>query len=525
MGISSGRIGIIGFGRRLGRDERGAVLIYVSLALTVFMGFAALVIDGGRLFTLDTEMQSAADALALAGAAELDGNGDAITRATQAMANLVDNNPTFSSNTSKITVSTPIFLKSLPSDDTPISVVESSTHTTTDPIEARFVLVKLTDANSRSIDTLFAPAIGGGTTAPANAVAIAGFTSAVCKFTPLFICNPYPDEQALLDKLDDWNDPDNADRRRLINLKKWSGNGQLSPGNFGFLDTPGQNGAAALRDALAVDEPLACFSQDGVDLHQGNVASVRQGINTRFDLYDGNFNSKKNNEAYRPAVNVVKGYTLQNGGACTNNNQLDPTNARPLPLDENWTQLAGTAGSRWGLGDWDCASYWAWNHGPDHTAAGDPAAPSGCSTAANTTMSRYDMYRSEVDNSRIPNTSNLSPKGENGNPQCYKNGNQNNTLSDPSRNPDDIDRRIIYAAVLDCSALPNGNSQTEMPALAFVKMFVTRPMAKNSNNCNGNGNFDPNCEEDANDLFIEIIDKVKPGSDDAVLHDIVQLYR
>src|SRR5262245_52153154 len=47
--------------RSLARSEDGAVLIYASIALAVFMGFAALVIDGGRLFTLDTEMQSAAD--------------------------------------------------------------------------------------------------------------------------------------------------------------------------------------------------------------------------------------------------------------------------------------------------------------------------------------------------------------------------------------------------------------------------------------------------------------------------------
>jgi hypothetical protein len=144
------------------------------------------------------------------------------------------------------------------------------------------------------------------------------------------------------------------------------------------------------------------------------------------------------------------------------------------------------------------------------------------------------MYRWEVTNrpTGIPNKSTLNPKGENGNPQCY---NRNaNTLSDPSQSPDAIDRRIIYAAVLDCSSLPNGNSQTEMPALAFVKMFVTRPMSSNSTSCNGRGNgnnsngdgsFDPNCEEDAGDLFIEIVDKVAPGVDDAVIHDIVQLYR
>ena len=512
---------------RLARDEEGSVLIYVSIALTVFMGFAALVIDGSRLFTLDTEMQSASDALALAGAAELDGSTDAITRATTAMDNLVRNYETFGDRSTAITGYTARFLTALPADDS--QPIDYGTLETTDGTEARFVEVKLQPEgggvdNSRSISNLFASAIGGGSTARAGATSVAGFTSAVCKFTPLFICNPYGDAETLLDKLSDWDNPSNADRRKLINLKKWGGSGKLSPGNFGFLDTPGHNGASALRNSLAVAEPLACFSQRGVDLHQGNVASVRQAINTRFDLYEGSYGGNtKNNAAYRPAMNVTKGYTVQNGSACNKQkNTLDTTNAMSLPLDGGWTQLAGTAGARWGNGNWDCATYWAWNHGPDHTATGDPARPSGCSTAANTTMSRYDMYRYEVEHPAIPNMSSLSPKGENGNPQCYT---QSNTLTDPSKGENQIDRRIIYAAVLDCSALPNGNSQTEMPALAFIKMFMTRPMSQNSNNCNGNGGFDASCEEDANDLFIEIVDKVQPGTDDAVIHDIVQLYR
>jgi Flp pilus assembly protein TadG len=512
----------IRFFRRLARDEVGAVLVYVSLALTVFLGFAALVIDGGRIFATDTEMQSAADALALAGAAELDGNADAQARADLAMANLVQNDQRFAEGASAITGFSRRFLSALPDDDQPLSDATVAT----DDTDTRFVEVTLT---TRDVDSIFATAIGAEDDTPTGAVAVAGFTQAVCKFTPLFMCNPYPTEEALLDKLADWDNPSNADRRRLINLKKWSGNGQLSPGNFGFLDAPGQHGAAALRNGIAVDTPQSCFSQTGVDLHQGNVASVRQALNTRFDLYEGSYNNKKNDVAYRPAMDVVKGYTVQSGNAC-NQNDLDLTNAQALPNDTNWTQLANTTGARWGDGNWDCAAYWAWNHGPDHTTSGDPAKPSGCSTAGSTTMSRYDLYRWEVTNrnsspSGIPNMSSLSPKGENGNPSCYKNGTQNSTLTDPSNNENDIDRRTIYAAVLDCSALPNGNSTPNMPALAFIKMFVTRPMAKNSNSCNGNGGFDSTCEEDATDLFVEIIDKVNPGSDDAVIHDIVQLYR
>src|SRR5687768_1873579 len=107
--------------RAIARDERGAVLVYVSIAMTVFMGFAALVIDGGRLFTLNTEMQSAADALALAAAAELDGNADARERATNAMDDLIENDQRFATGPAAIVAPTPVFLSALPSDDQPLS--------------------------------------------------------------------------------------------------------------------------------------------------------------------------------------------------------------------------------------------------------------------------------------------------------------------------------------------------------------------------------------------------------------------
>src|SRR5688572_31988869 len=103
MRMSAASRRFCGFGRRLARDESGAVLIYTSIALTVFMGFAALVVDGGRLFTLDTELQSAADALALAGAAELDGSSGAIGRSQDAMDDLVENGQTFGTGAAAVT--------------------------------------------------------------------------------------------------------------------------------------------------------------------------------------------------------------------------------------------------------------------------------------------------------------------------------------------------------------------------------------------------------------------------------------
>jgi Flp pilus assembly protein TadG len=53
------------------RRQRGAVAIIVGLSLAVLVGFAGLVLDLGRLFVNKTELQSAADACALAAAREL----------------------------------------------------------------------------------------------------------------------------------------------------------------------------------------------------------------------------------------------------------------------------------------------------------------------------------------------------------------------------------------------------------------------------------------------------------------------
>ena len=69
----------------LWRDTRGAVLIYVTVGLSVLLGGAALVVDAGRLYTMNSELQAAADAFALACAAELDRGADSHTRAALEM--------------------------------------------------------------------------------------------------------------------------------------------------------------------------------------------------------------------------------------------------------------------------------------------------------------------------------------------------------------------------------------------------------------------------------------------------------
>jgi Flp pilus assembly protein TadG len=516
--VAMSRIGmsqrLVHLGRELRRREDGAVLVYVSIALTVFMGFAALVIDGGRLFTVDTELQSAADALALAGAAELDGNADAITRATNAINTLVQNNSTLSNDTSTITVSAPIFLSALPDDDQPLSAVEALS--TTDPAVARFVEVKLTNADGRSISTLFATAIGGSSTAPADAVAVAGFTSAVCKFTPLFMCNPY--ENLGVDTLAEFTArvETPAEKRKTIALKRQGSGAKYTPGNFGFLESIDDD--TKFKESLAKADPGVCFEKDGVNTKPGSKVSARQPLNTRFDMYQGSFKNGpkyKNNINYRPARNVTKGTIAKNAGqACSPDPDITVPPATPLakafPVDSNiinntiWLGNGDWGGvDSFGVHNFD--KYWNVNH---------PGVSKPNSWSKDNLPSRYDVYRWEIDTGHIPNNSTKSPKGENGNPQCSGTSNQ---VSDSP------DRRVIYSAVINCNqydSLLNGGSGDDIPVLAFVKMFMTQPMTKNT----GKDDDDEDVASD-NTLYVEMIDVVKPGIDDAVIHDVVQLYR
>lgn len=485
-------------------DDRGAVLVYVSLGLTVFMGMAALAIDASRVFTLQTEMQSAADAFALAAAAELDGNAGAQARAQAAIDNMLQNKQTFATGANAIAPGdlSVTFYSSIPSDDQALP----STGTTDDTL-THFVRVKV---NQRQTANIFAEFIGGGSTATATAQAVAGFTQAVCKFTPLFICNPY--EGTGTSFLDAVND--SAERRRLIDLKKGpgGGNGSFFPGNFGFLQPQSGQGANQLKQSLGKVDPGTCFEQTGVDLQTGSIASVRDAINTRFDLYEGNFNGSKNDPSYRPALDMIKGYIPGTGGngACNPSLDTTETQALPLPIDNCFaTATCGSLGgqaNRWGDGDWNFDKYWDMNHGNRNLDFTDDSGKPN-SWSNNNLPTRYDVYRWEVANNQIPDKHTVG--GENGNPanapRCYSGG----SLSD------EPDRRVIYAAVLNCSSLSiQGGSGGPFPAIAFVKMFMTQPMTKI-----------PGAQDTDGDLFVELIDVVKPGVDDAVLHDMVQLYK
>src|SRR6476659_9835446 len=73
-------------------DASGIILPYVTIMLVAFVGLGALALDGGRFMSMQTQMQGVADALAIAGARELDQRANARSRATSAINNVVVGN-------------------------------------------------------------------------------------------------------------------------------------------------------------------------------------------------------------------------------------------------------------------------------------------------------------------------------------------------------------------------------------------------------------------------------------------------
>src|SRR6266480_7616489 len=85
------------FAKALWNDTSGIILPYVTMMLVVIVGLSVLALDGARLMSLQTQLQNGADALALAGAAELDRLPDARTRAVMAIDRLLANRTQFGS--------------------------------------------------------------------------------------------------------------------------------------------------------------------------------------------------------------------------------------------------------------------------------------------------------------------------------------------------------------------------------------------------------------------------------------------
>ena len=458
-----------------GRGISGSVAVWAALTAPVVLAGATLSVDAARVYNVDAELQAAADSLSRAGAAELDQRGDAIPRSSGAILNLLSHDQKFARGDSNIEIDTITYFDDIPDDG--YSDIPQANRTNSSA-KARYVEVTI---KPRQVETIFPSSLLQKLTdTTLSAKAVAGMDQVVCGAAPVFICNPQEGEALSIYEAMETK----TFRRKQIKFK--TPNNVSDPygsGSFGWLDPFGGNsGASKLADAIAIDISPACLSQSkGVVLRTGNISSMRHGVNTRFDVYEGSFKQKKSDPRYAPAANVIKGWAPKKPNkSCT---EAPSTQALGLPRDEchgDDTCLSGRVGD----GNWNFSLYMAVNH-PGFTRITiedvtyrrgnngyfTPSAP----------PSRYAMYRWEIDNNCVPGAEtygNQAITAEEGLPQCHTSG-ASTTVKD---------RRIITAAVLNCGEIeansPNGmfKRKDALPVETFVKVFLTEPMGKGQQN-------------------------------------------
>ena len=392
--------------RRCGEDTQGGVLALSVILLLFVLGTGGLILDFGRVWNAQSELQAFADHSALVAAGELDGTADAITRANAALAQLITDRQAYASEdvTLDATDLQATFLDGLPDDDTDD---DFAPFVTIDPALAQYVRVVV---NPHTVSTIFANAllaVSGDAQVDlgVGAAAVAGYTQFVCDISPLMFCPPPGMDR---ETLRSWLPG------RQIRLKSQNFWG---PGAFGLLDVnfddngpcgnPNQ-GANFFRCAVGVERSITrCFSRRGVDVRPGQaVGPSKSGLNTRFDIYTTSLKSKRNDPDFVPAPNVIKGYK-PSGGGCVKNNP-EPSNVAQLPqaqclLSGNCSGPSPRFSSSQTVDPGQRDAYVQQNY----TAVGMADKTGGANT-------RYQMYRNEIDelgHGRHPGHSSR-PRGE-----------------------------------------------------------------------------------------------------------------
>ena len=294
---------------RLVSDTKGAVTATVALSLFALIAAGGIAFDYARLATLDTELQSAADQAALAAASQLDQDPGACARAAAAAANLIQNRTLMANDSAASTAPAIIIANESTCDATGMIRFwqnKAKTQPATLDENANFVEVQTSSRTARYTLTPVVAALAGTTV---YGQAFAGLGEAICRVPPVMLCNP-----------NEASDPDFTIANYIgkgVRLIANDGGGNYTPGNFGFLDVGQGNGANSLAAVLGRQgDPGDCSQGGGVTTEPGNMISVRDALNTRFDMYDQGLNQacSNNGSLCPPSANSRKDLIRKNTG-------------------------------------------------------------------------------------------------------------------------------------------------------------------------------------------------------------------
>lgn len=247
------------------RRERGSVIIISTFGMLAFLLATGLCVDISHFYLVKTELQNAADAAALAGASALNSSSTGISEARRRAVVAMNS---YEFNQTGLTIPNSNVQFAINLNGPYLSEADAQAQAAT----IRFVKVTTPSAATR---VFFASMVLGGTR-DLSAEATAGMsvpTNVFCNWLPVSVIDY--DNATIL--------PGNVYTIRAAPQNS------VSPGNYQVLAVAGRGGAD-VRVGLAsgVDECAEAGATYNIDTKPGvNSGPVRQGINTRFDDYQG----------------------------------------------------------------------------------------------------------------------------------------------------------------------------------------------------------------------------------------------
>ena len=260
------------------RTQRGGVAVIVGLSAAVLAGFMGIALDVGRLYLNKTELQTAADACALAAAAQLtcDATGGTCP-------------PSFLLNARAAGVFA-AFQNTRDFQVNPVTIAPDDVkfHTALAPNSSYLAIsggalpnskYAMCTARSGGIAPWFMAAVGAGAlqTVVASGVATRSPSKSFCNAAPLGLCT-----KAGGYVVGEW----------ITGSFTSAGNSDNTAGSFRWVDfTPNAGGANEVRDQFAGSSSV-CGIQVGNNVQEpGTQQGVKTAYNTRFGMYPNGANA------------------------------------------------------------------------------------------------------------------------------------------------------------------------------------------------------------------------------------------
>ena len=296
--------------RRQG-NERGIILVMTALSGVCLLGMAALAVDISHSYLVGSELQNAADAAALAGAAELNGYASGITNARKSATQLV-NKYDFSVQSVNVTQNDVHFATNL-TDFSNGKLGYSEAEASAMAARIRFVMVKLAP---HDVGVHFANFFLQADNIQMSKTAIAGLSvsgvggdvglTRICNFVPLAVVQD-PATGAPLNPNPECPDKTAFTPGCTYTIRGGSQN-SVSAGNYQVLAITGENGGGDARSRMAGGVHYCYQPGSYIESEPGvKACPITQGLNTRF----GDYGQGLDATTYPPDSNLMEGITYE----------------------------------------------------------------------------------------------------------------------------------------------------------------------------------------------------------------------